>query len=678
MRSIADAAAAYAAKGWKPVPMNRKTKKARGREWQKHPYEASQFNGNSENVGIQFGACSKGLCDVDLDTMTAIGLAPEFLPPTGAIFGRRSKPASHQLYYADLHKTEKKSTIQFAEYVNDKRGQMIVELRIGGDDKGAVTAVPPSFHSGEEVEWVSDNEPACVDGAVLKRSVLQLAISSLLVSHYPGNGSRHEGALVLGGVLARANWERSAIAGVVEVVARSANDDDVHDRVTAATSALDHKANGQEVPGLTRLCEVWGKDVADTLAKWLPGARGSHSKGTDYMAAKTELALASNLGNAMLALEREPELAGAFGYDEMRNVEVLLRPLFAPADPHFRPRPVTDGDVCQVQNFLQWFGFRKLGLNTTHDAIATHAREHRFHPVRDYLNALKWDGKGRVGKWLTTYLGAEENEYTEGVGTMFLISMIARVMQPGCKCDYMMILEAGQGTLKSSACAILAGEYFDDHLPDIHSKDASQHLKGKWLIEWADMHPHNRAEADTFKSFITRTVERYRPSYGRREVHEPRQCVFIGSTNRKTYLRDETGNRRIWPVVTGEIDLEGLRRDRAQVLAEATALYRGGVKWWPDREFEAQHIAGEQETRFETDVWQEPIASFLRDPTVTRTTALQVAKSCLDFQKIDRLTGADARRIAAVLTKLGWVSKRNVHGRWWEPGPDWGMTHDAT
>jgi len=528
MTTIAEAALDYATRRkWKPVPVNRRTKKPIGKEWQKRPFNPAQFNGNAQNVGIQFGVVSGGLADVDLDSKAAIGLAPEFLPATDAVFGRRSKPCSHQLYVTNLYKTEKRAAIQYALHMPNghgkiARGQMIVELRIGGNGLGAQSVVPPSMHNGENVEWVNDGEPAKVAGEKLAHAVRKLAVAALLSTHYPGVGSRHEGALVIGGVLTRAGWDAKDISHVIEVVVRAVGDPDVSDRVNAAAGAVNVKASGHAVAGLERLREVWGDEVAETLKYWLKlrTGKGVAASMEIYMEHKTPLA--SNVGNALIALEREPEIVNAFGYDQMLQTEVLLRPLFG-NDPNFKRRPVTDADVCAVQKWLQEFGFRRLGKDTMHDAINTHARNHPFHPVRDYLDKLHWDGKPRLATWLHAYLGAEENEYAEEIGTMFLIGMVARIYEPGCKFDYMPTLEGEQALMKSTACAILAGpEYFSDQLPDITSKEAFQHLRGKWLIEVAELNAYSRAAIDHFKAFLVRQIEQYRPPWGRKEVHEPR------------------------------------------------------------------------------------------------------------------------------------------------------------
>jgi predicted P-loop ATPase len=289
------------------------------------------------------------------------------------------------------------------------------------------------------------------------------------------------------------------------------------------------------------------------------------------------------VANALEALRGDQAVRDALAYDEMLRAPMLVHEIGRPISGtnQFHPRPVTDNDVVDFQNWMQWAGLKRISRETTRDAINLRAAQNSFHPVREYLEGLQWDGTKRLHIWMTTRLGAELTPYTQTVGRLFMIAMVARILEPGCKADYMLVLEGPQGELKSSACAVLGGEWFSDNLPDVTAgKDVSQHLRGKWLIEVSEMHAMGRAEAALLKAFITRTIERYRPSYGHMEVIEPRQCLFIGTTNRDTYLRDETGGRRFWPVKVGGIDLEGLADERDQLFAEAVADYRAGEAWW--------------------------------------------------------------------------------------------------
>ena len=372
-----------------------------------------------------------------------------------------------------------------------------------------------------------------------------------------------------------------------------------------------------------------------------------------------------NLANAMIALRSDPAVKDAFAYDKMLCAAMLMGPI-ANEGSKFKPRPVTDIDVSSLQEWLQLAGLPNIGKETAHQAVDLRSRECAFHPVRDYLTGLRWDGTPRINGWLATYLGAERSPYTDGIGRMFLVSMVARIFDPGCKADHMPVLEGLQGTLKSTACAILGGAYFSDSLPDVTAgKDVSQHLRGKWLIEVSEMHAMGRAEATLLKAFITRTTERYRPSYGRKEVIELRQCVFIGTTNREAYLRDETGGRRFWPVKTGSVDVEALARNRGQLFAEASKAYHDGEQWWPDRVFERDHVTPEQEARFEVDAWEESISTYL--DTESKVTIGQVARVALGID-VPRLGRAEQNRISAAMQRLGWKRqpKKDWQGkRWW-------------
>lgn len=370
------------------------------------------------------------------------------------------------------------------------------------------------------------------------------------------------------------------------------------------------------------------------------------------------------LANVLIGLRAQwPDY---FYFDEMLCAPVLMRSLVG--ENNFALRAVTEVDVGIVQEQLQYAGLKRLAKDVVHQAVDIRAHECRFHPVRDYVEALEWDWTPRLTKLLPAYFGTVASPYVETIGKMFIISMVARILRPGCKADHLLVIEGPQGTLKSTACAILGGEYFSDNLPDVTAgKDVSQHIRGKWLIEVSEMHAMNRAETAHLKAFITRTTERYRPSYGRKEVIEPRQCVFIGTTNRDTYLRDETGGRRFWPVKAGSIDTDKLSQDRDQLFAEAVHLYRKGVVWWPDKDFERKYIMPEQAARYEADAWEENIAAYLGDQS--KVTIGQVARDGLGIET-PRIGTAEQRRIAAALEQLGW--KRQPQSwdgkRWWTKG----------
>ena len=373
----------------------------------------------------------------------------------------------------------------------------------------------------------------------------------------------------------------------------------------------------------------------------------------------------SNLANIMIALREAPELRELVAFDEMLQEPALMKTALRSMQ-NIKPRQVLDQDVTAIQECLQIAGLVQAAKDTVHQAVELYSRSRPFHPVRDYLNSVQWDGEKRLKTWLYKYLGVEDNEYTSAVGIMFLISMVARVFEPGCQADYMPILEGPQGALKSSACAILAGEWFSDHLPELRGADqvrVSHHLRGKWLIEVPEMHAMSKAEASELKAFLTRRYEKFTPKFGRREVNEARQCVFFGTTNKEVYLRDETGGRRFWPAKAGEIDLKALQRDRDQLFAEAVYLYRKKWRWWPKRDFEEKHMKPQQAARYEADPWEQTVADFTAK--MDETTILDVARKGLGLQ-VAKIGTIDTRRIAAILEVLGWVrGKKTERGIPW-------------
>jgi predicted P-loop ATPase len=292
----------------------------------------------------------------------------------------------------------------------------------------------------------------------------------------------------------------------------------------------------------------------------------------------------------LTALRHAPELKGLVRYDEFsRRMELTRAPVW-------RPEAATgdlwtDDDDVSLQAWLQSVSVDVRARNCVADSVGVVARENHYHPVRDYLKGLKWDGTWRLGLWLKQHLGATgEPAYLEAIGRRFMVSAVARVMRPGCKVDHTLVLEGAQGLRKSTVAETLAvrPDWFVDRMPtDLNSADAAAQLAGHWIVELAELASlRGVSSIETVKAFLTRKEDTYRPPFGRRPVTCARQCVFIGTTNEGQFLRDRTGNRRFWPVHCERADIEALARDRDQLWAEAFMLHSQGEQW---------HLTGAEE-----------------------------------------------------------------------------------
>ncbi len=354
------------------------------------------------------------------------------------------------------------------------------------------------------------------------------------------------------------------------------------------------------------------------------------------------------LANAITALRVAPEWDGVLGFNEFSMATVALKPppwpMGAAADDW------TDQEDRLTADWLQHNGIY-VSVETAGSAVQTVARDHEFHPVRQKLDSLKWDGTSRIDDWLSYYLGAESTEYTRAIGARWLMSAVARIYKPGCKADCALILEGDQGLMKSTALKTLAEPWFTDEIAELGSKDAAMQTRGVWIIEIAELDSMSRADVSKIKGFISRTTDRFRPPYGKRLIESLRQCVFAGSVNHSTYLRDDTGGRRFWPVACTRILIDDLARDRDQLWAEAVARYRAGERWWLDTTELTLVAEQEQADRYEGDAWEGPIATWIvgRDSVSVE----DILSGCLDKAK-GTWTQFDKTRVARCLRALGW------------------------
>lgn len=365
--------------------------------------------------------------------------------------------------------------------------------------------------------------------------------------------------------------------------------------------------------------------------------------------------------NADIALRHAPEWAGSLQWDAMRQ---RVRLVAAVPIGGTVPRDWTDDDDVLTAIWMQSEGV-EVGRDTVGPVVQALAKDTQVHPVREFLDSLRWDGEPRVDGWLTRYMGVAPSSYTASVGRWWLISAVARAFKPGCQADHLLVLEGPQGIGKSTAISTLVGaEWFADDVPDLANKDASLAALASWIIELGELDTVRKAEVTQLKAYITRRVEAFRPPYGKAMVQVPRSCVFIGTTNRSDYLKDESGNRRFWPVRCGSIDREALAADREQLWAETVALFKDGAKWWPDVTDGAvlSQIEAEQAERIDTDPWQGAVNAFVADmDRVTVDAVLAHLGKVVDPKTLEdrgeaivKRTQADANRCGRCLRLAGF------------------------
>lgn len=320
-------------------------------------------------------------------------------------------------------------------------------------------------------------------------------------------------------------------------------------------------------------------------------------------------------------------------------------------------RPLVDDDITTVGLWMDEVYGLRVSVDTLLRGVVHVARQNEVHPVGEWLDDLVWDGEQRLDHVLARRFGAEATALNAELGRRWFIGAVARVFQPGCKVDTMLVLVGAQGVGKSTACAALVPRetWFSDTPFDLRSKDAYLQLQGVWLYEVAELQALRRGNAEAVKAFLSSRRDRYRRPYGRLVEDHPRQVVFIGTTNDEEFLEDATGSRRFWPVRTGRVDVGGIRMDRDQLWAEAVVRYREGERWWLDGVGEAAlralsrgHEAG--------DPWEDAIGRWVERQTEAFTVE-QVLAEALGVP-IERMDRGRRTRVGVVLARMGCRKSR--------------------
>lgn len=330
----------------------------------------------------------------------------------------------------------------------------------------------------------------------------------------------------------------------------------------------------------------------------------------------------------------------------------------------------SDEDAIEFKSILSKQLSMDFSVDAIHEVATVCASKRAFHPIRDYLESCKWDGIQRLDTWLSRYCGALDTEYTRYIGRKVLIAAVARVYRPGCKFDYVLVTEGLQGIGKSYMWEIMASPWFTDAPLHVQDKSAVEVMRGKWIIELAEMDALTKYESQTIKGFLSRNEDRCRMAYERKAKSFPRQNIFVGSLNPEItgWLKDRTGNRRYWPVAVTKIDLKSIKQDRDMLWSEALIAFEKGEVLSVEDEYMRKIMQDEVAGRLQEDPWfgfveeylHEHASEFLEgDTLVVLPVDLYtrgIGGSIATFKLLE------ANRIASILKILGF-EKTKTFGR---------------
>jgi len=320
------------------------------------------------------------------------------------------------------------------------------------------------------------------------------------------------------------------------------------------------------------------------------------------------------------------------------------------------PPAWSDADAISCKYWLSSQHGFEVSVNLIHEAALVLARANQYHPIKQYLDDLEWDGRNRLDTWLTRYAKVRGTKFVKAVGAKTLIAAVKRIYEPGCKFDHMLILEGKTGTKKSTLCEILGGEFYGELHVDAQNKDVIEHMRGKWILELPELEMTRRSDTQAMKAFLSRRIDRTRLAYARSAENFPRQSILIGTHNPDGhgYLQDTTGNRRYWMVeVKKDIDIDFLIRDRDQLFAEAVVRYKKKESIYLRDTAVLQEALESQKSRQIVDMWVEPVLNWLERDNKSVVTLMEVYEGALEGAP-RTFTPKEQRRLSIVMKTVGW------------------------